>query len=173
MCALRRSALWPQLVALSLIGIGATGCSADSGRFNEGFGSSPSYSPSPRGDVTGSIPQTAPPSHIESRPLPSLASADNGTSGGGRGMGSYQGGEVTGSIAAPPPPPQPSWSWDGGTPVTVRPGETVESIARAHGVPAGVLMEANHITSPGSVYPGEHLVIPRYRSAVAAMPPQT
>jgi len=87
-------------------------------------------------------------------------------------MGSYQGGEVTGSIAPPPPPP-PSWTWDGGTPITVKPGETVEGIARAHGVPVSALMEANHITSPTAVYPGEHLVIPRYRSATAAEPPQT
>ena len=173
MCGLRRPAVWPQLVAISLIGIGAAGCSADSGRFNEGFGSSPSASSSSRGDVTGSISQTAPASHIEARPLPNLASADTGASGGGRGMGSYQGGEVTGSIAAPPPPPQPSWTWDGGTAITVRPGETIEGIARAHGVPVSALMEANHITSGGSVYPGEHLVIPRYRSAAAATPPQT
>ena len=35
-------------------------------------------------------------------------------------------------------------------------------------------MEANNITSPASVYPGEHLVIPRYRSSTAAAtPPQT
>ncbi len=103
MCAARRSAPWPQLVALSLIGIAVASCSADSGRFNEGFGS-PSSSSSSRGDVTGSIPQTAPPaSHVDSRPLPSLASADNGASGGGRGMGPYQpGGEVTGSVAPPP-----------------------------------------------------------------------
>ena len=174
MCALPRSALWPQLVAISLIGIGAAGCSADSGRFNEGFGSSPSYSSSSRGDVTGSIPQTAPPpaSYVESHPLPSIASADNGSSGGGRGMGSYQG-EVTGSIAAPPPPPPPSWTWEGGTPVTVKPGQTLEAIAREHGVPVAALMEANHIASPGAVYPGEHLVIPRYRSPGAALPPQT
>ena len=173
MCALHRSALWPQLLAVSLIGIGAAGCSADSGRFNEGFGPPASYSSSSRGDVTGSIPQTAPPSHIESRPLPSLASADNGSSGGGRGMGSYQGGEVTGSIAAPPSPPPPSWTWDGGTAISVRPGETLDSIARAHAVPVSALMEANHITSPRAVYPGEHLVIPRYRSTAAAVPPQT
>ena len=173
MCVMPRSALWPQLVAISLIGIGAAGCSADSGRFNEGFGTSSSSYSSSRGDVTGSIPQTAPASHIESRPLPSLATADNGSSGGGRGMGSYQGGEVTGSVAPSPPPPQPSWTWDGGTPITVRPGDTVESIARAHGVPVSALMEANHITSPAAVYPGQHLVIPRYRSATAALPPQT
>ena len=172
MCAARRSAPWPQLVALSLIGIAVASCSANSGRFNEGFGSSPSYSSSSRSDVTGSIPQTAPPaSHVDSWPLPSLASADNGASGGGRGMGSYQpSGDVTGSVA--PPPPQPAWTWDGGTAVTVRPGQTVEGIAREHGVPVATLREANHIASGASVYPGEHLVIPRYRPATAAeMPP--
>ena len=127
MCVLRRSAPWPQLVAISLIGIGVASCSANSGRFGEGFGSSSSTTS--RSDVTGSIPQTAPASHIDSRPLPNLASADNGASGGGHGMGSYQpGGEVTGSIAAAPP--QPTWTWDGGTAVTVGPGETLESIAR-------------------------------------------
>src|SRR5215469_4241993 len=123
MCASRRSASWPHLVAISLIGIGVASCSADSGRFNEGFGSS-----NPHGDVTGSV-QSAPAGHIESRPLPHLGSADDGTSGGGHGMGSYQArGDVTGSIAAPPPPP-PSWTWEGGTPIVVEPGETLEIIA--------------------------------------------
>jgi len=86
--------------------------------------------------------------------------------------GSYQpGGEVTGSVAPPPPPP-PSWTWDGGTAVTVRPGQTVESIAHEHGVPVTTLREANHIAVGASVYPGQHLVIPRYRPATAAeMPP--
>ena len=171
MCASRRSAPWPQLVAISLIGIGVASCSADSGRFGEGFG--PSSSASSRGDVTGSISQTAPASHIDSRPLPNLASADNGYSGGGRGMGSYQSGsEVTGSIPAPPPPP--AWTWDGGTAVTVRPGQTIDGIAREHGVPVAALMEANHISGGAAVHPGEHLVIPRYRpAAIAAAPPQT
>ena len=171
MCALRRPANWPQLVAISLIGLSAASCSADSGRFGEGFGS-PS-STSARSDVTGSIPQTAPASHVESHPLPHLATADDGISGGGRGMGSYHpGGEVTGSIPAAPPPP--AWTWEGGTPVTVGPGETLETIARQHGVPVAALMEANGIKSPASVYPGEHLVIPRYRpSTAAATAPQT
>ncbi|HTZ03428.1 MAG TPA: LysM domain-containing protein, partial [Xanthobacteraceae bacterium] len=170
MCALGRPANWPQLVAISLIGIAVASCSADSGRFDEGFGSS---TPSPsRGDVTGSIPQTAPASHIDSRPLPNLASTANGTSGGGTGMGSYQqNGEVTGSIAAPPPP---TWTWDGGTPVTVGPGETIETIARQHGVPVSAIMEANHISTAASIHPGEHLVIPRYRpTTTATIPPQT
>ncbi len=178
MCAARRQGPWPQVVAISLIGIAVAGCSADSGRFNEGFGPpSSSYSRGQaysRGDVTGSIPQAppAPASRIDSRPLPNLASADNGASGGGRGMGSYQpAGDVTGSVAPPPPP---SWTWDGGTAVTVRPGQTVESIAREHGVPVSALREANHIAIGAPIHPGEHLVIPRHRPAtMAAMPPQT
>jgi len=171
MCASRRSAVWPQLVAISLIGVLAASCSADSGRFPEGFGSNSSTSS--RGDVTGSIPQTAPASHIQNQPLPHLAGADDGSSGGGRGMGSYQAGgsEVTGSITAAPPPPV--WTWEGGTPITVGPGETLDMIAHRHGVPVSAIMEANHITSPAMVQPGEHLVIPHYRSATAAMPPQT
>jgi len=175
MYAVRRPAPWPQLVAISLIGIAVASCSADSGRFGEGFGSS--NSASSRGDVTGSIPQTAPASQVESRPLPNLASADSGMSGGGRGMGSYQpSGEVTGSIAAapPPPPPPPRWTWEGGTPITVAPGETLEMIARQHAVPVSAIMETNHIASAASIYPGEHLVIPRYRAGTtAALPPQT
>ncbi len=102
--------------------------------------------------------------------MPQIAKGD-GTSGGGRGMGSYQAanGEVTGSL--PPAPPPPTWTWEGGTPVTVAPGETLEMIARRHGVPVAAVMEANNITSPAMVRPGMHLVIPRYRSSVAAIAP--
>jgi murein DD-endopeptidase MepM/ murein hydrolase activator NlpD len=176
MSASSRSAIRPQLVAISLIGLAAASCSADSGRFGEGFGSSSSTPPASHADVTGSIPQTAPASHVVSQPMPHLASADEGgASGGGRGMGSYQpgGAEVTGSIAAAPPP-APTWTWEGGTPIVVGPGETLDMIAHEHGVPAAAIMDANHISEPAAVYPGEHLVIPRYRSATAEMaPPQT
>jgi murein DD-endopeptidase MepM/ murein hydrolase activator NlpD len=150
--------------------MGVASCSADSGRFGEGFGAN--SAPSSRSDVTGSIPQTTPASHIESHPLPHLASADgDGSSGGGRGMGSYQpgSGEVTGSIPAPPPPP--AWTWEGGTAITVAPGETLETIARQHGVPVAAIMEANNITSPAMVHSGQHLVIPRYRPSTAGLPP--
>ncbi len=172
MCATPRTAVWPRLVAISLIGLGAASCSADSGRFSDIFG--PSSATSSRSDVTGSIPQNASANHVESRPLSHLAGSDaEGTSGGGRGMGSYQpgSGEVTGSIAAPP---RPAWTWKGGTPVTVAPGETLEMIARRHGVPVSAIMETNNIASPAMVHPGQHLVIPRYRpSTAAATPPET
>jgi murein DD-endopeptidase MepM/ murein hydrolase activator NlpD len=163
MWASRGSAIWPRVVAIALMGLGLTACAADSGRFD--FGDSPS-----RSDTTGSIPQN----RIDSKPLPHLASAD-GTSGGGRGMGSYQpaGGDVTGSL--PPAPPPPVWTWEGGTPVTLHSGETLETLSRRYDVPVAALMEANSISNPALVHTGQHLVIPRRRgpASAAAGAPQT
>ncbi len=120
-----------------------------------------------------------------------------GTAGGGKGMASYspsspQAGsvhsspvrssaavspDVTGSVVAPAPKPAPSanWSWDGGTAITVTPGETVDTIARRYGVPASAIVQANNITPPATIHPGQQLVIPRYsQSPVAtAAPPVT
>jgi murein DD-endopeptidase MepM/ murein hydrolase activator NlpD len=164
----RRSALWPRIVAVSLIGLGVANCSSDSGRL---FGSNSSS----RNDTTGSIPQSTPAGHVDSRPLPHLAGAEpQGSSGGGQGMASYQPGstEITGSVPAAPPPP--AWTWEGGTPITVAPGETLDMISRQHGVPVSAIMQANNITSPAMVHPGDHLVIPRRApSAVAYVPPAT
>jgi murein DD-endopeptidase MepM/ murein hydrolase activator NlpD len=168
MCASRRSALWPRIVAVSLIGLGVANCSSDSGRL---FGSNSSS----RNDTTGSIPQSTPAGHVDSRPLPHLAGAEpQGSSGGGQGMASYQPGstEITGSVSAAPPPP--AWTWEGGTPITVAPGETLDMISRQHGVPVSAIMQANNITSPAMVHPGDHLVIPRRApSAAAYVPPAT
>src|SRR6202035_4213852 len=164
MCASRRSALWPRIVAVSLIGLGAASCSSDSSRFSDIFGSNSSS----RNETTGSIPQSTLAGHVDSRPLPHLAgAAPQGSSGGGQGMASYQpNSEVTGSLAAAPPPP--TWTWEGGTPITVAPGETLEMISRQHGVPVSAIMQANNITSPAMVHPGEHLVIPRRMPTAAA-----
>ena len=169
MCASRPSALWPQLVAISLIGIGVASCSANSGRFGEGFGLLHFVFLARRRHRLHSADRAAA-SHVDSRPLPNLASADNGASGGGRGMGSYQpGSEVTGSVAA--------------AAALSRPGPG--TAARRYGPPwanrrrhrptstacRSPPQEANHIASAASVYPGEHLVIPRYRPATAAEMP--
>jgi murein DD-endopeptidase MepM/ murein hydrolase activator NlpD len=48
--------------------------------------------------------------------------------------------------------------------VTVGHGETIESIARKHGVPVSALMQTNGIREPGQIRPGQRLVIPRYVS---------
>jgi murein DD-endopeptidase MepM/ murein hydrolase activator NlpD len=162
MYASRERADWPVIVAIGLMAFGLASCSSDSGRFGDIL----SDNPPPRGgEVTGSIPQTT--NRVESRPLPHIASND-GSSGGGRGLGSYQpaNGDVTGSIPAAPPPP--TFTWEGGTPVTVGAGDTLETISRRYGVPVAAIMEANNISSPAMVHPGQHLVIPRRRGPAVA-----
>jgi murein DD-endopeptidase MepM/ murein hydrolase activator NlpD len=139
--------------------LGVASCS-DSGRFSDYFPSKGTQN-----ETTGSIPPRAPVNRVESRPLPHVAGVgSDGVSGGGRGMGSYHpspaNGDITGSL--PAAPPQPKWTWEGGTPVTVGPGETVETIARRHGVPASAIIQANNLSGPNAVHPGQHLVIPRY-----------
>ena len=86
--------------------------------------------------------------------------------------------DVTGSVSRPAPRPvvaQPqnskNWDWNGGTPVTVRRGETIQTISRQHGVPALAIAEANGMSTGTPVYPGQRLVIPKTGSqAVAAGP---
>ncbi len=160
-----RSAVWPQVVAIALMGMGVAGCS-DSARFSD-F----DFDRQSHGDATGSVPQTS--NHVDSRALPHLAgNAGDGTSGGGRGMGSFQpgNGDVTGSLSPPPP----TFTWEGGTPITVGHGDTLETISHRYGVPVAAIMDANSITSPATVRPGQHLVIPRRRGpASAASGPQT
>jgi murein DD-endopeptidase MepM/ murein hydrolase activator NlpD len=162
-----RSAVWPQVVAIALMGMGAAGCS-DSSRFSD-FSSDRAS----RGEVTGSIPPGT--NRVESHALPHLAgTVGEGTSGGGRGMGSYQpgNGDVTGSL--PPAPPPPSFTWEGGTPITVAHGESLETISHRYGVPVATIMDANSITNPAAVRPGQHLVIPRRRGPASALSaPQT
>jgi murein DD-endopeptidase MepM/ murein hydrolase activator NlpD len=163
--------------ALALMATGLAACSGDTSRFNDNpFSSGP--------EATGSIQpgSAAPANRVESRPLPQVSSspaaagASSGVAGGGRGMASYapntspaQPGtlEVTGAIATPKPAASGSWTWEGGTPISVAHGDTVESIARRYGVPASAIIQANNLTSPATLRAGQQLVIPRYRSARA------
>jgi murein DD-endopeptidase MepM/ murein hydrolase activator NlpD len=179
---------WPRAAALTLTAIGIAGCSADSLRFND--------NPNARVDTTASIPsaQPAPAGAVESRPLPPAtaqagpppsANMPAGTSGGGRGMASYTPGnnpahasapasDVTGSVAASKSAASGHWSLQGGTSLTVAPGETVESISRRHGVPPSAIMQANNLNPSGAIHPGQQLVIPRYSpSPVANASPAT
>ncbi len=87
-------------------------------------------------------------------------------------MGSYAPDhtDITGSLRPPPP----AWTWQGGTPIVVRPGETLETISRRYGVPVAAIVQVNRITNRTTLHPGEHLVIPRRRDhAVATSAPPT
>lgn len=175
-----RSCVWPRLAVLSVVGASLAGC-ADSARIN-----SYSYNrnaPPPQ-ETTGSIaPRSAPSSRVYSQALPApsrpeMVAANGGYASGASGLGAYRPGasmssDITGSVPAPAAPLKPAghWTWDGGQPVTVGHGETVETIARRHGVPASAIMQTNNITSPTVIRPGQRLVIPRYVSGAAPHAP--
>ncbi len=167
---------WPRVAVLALIGLSAAACS-DSGRFQAA-----SYGPNvPPQEVTGSIaakPATG--NGVVAQPLPApsqpaTVAAHGGVATGAQGLGAYwpNSTEITGSVSAPPPAPAPTghWTWDGGSPVTVGNGETVEMIARKYGVPVVALRQTNNLGEAGAVRPGQRIVIPRYVTASAPQAP--
>ena len=195
---LLRSRFWPRAAALALMTIGVAACSGEVSRFSE----SP-YAPRSNPETTGSLApaQAAPAGRVESQPLPPQtaqaappgASSSAGISGGGRGLASYSPAasyaspspalsparpsasvapDVTGSVAAPKPASS-NWSWDGGTAITVAPGDTIDSIARRYGVPASAIIQANNMTPPATIHAGQQLVIPRYSNSSASAAPKS
>jgi murein DD-endopeptidase MepM/ murein hydrolase activator NlpD len=156
---------WPRLAVLALIGVTAAACS-DSARFVQ-------YDPLAKNtarsnaDVTGSVntrPVTS--SRVAARPLPApgrpqtvAAASHAGVANGAPGLGAYRpgrSGDVTGSV-----PTAGHWSRHGGTTVTVARGQTINSIARQYNVPASAIIEANHLTNPNAIEPGQRLIVPR------------
>jgi murein DD-endopeptidase MepM/ murein hydrolase activator NlpD len=154
---------WPRVAVLALVGVIAAGCS-DSARFDSSSyttdrppqnvaAATPTYSAAGRVEAQ---PLPAPPATVAAAPAPTYApAAYTPSSGGYHSNAQYS--DVTGSASG-------HWTWNGGAPVTVGHGETVESIARKHGVPVAALMQTNGIREPGQIRPGQRLVIPRYVS---------
>lgn len=164
------SRVWPRVATVAALGIALAGCS-NSSRFDSPYPTASRQNTTPpRGEVTGSIARpTAPTSRVVSQPLPTPPQtvASGGYSSGSQNT--YQPaqryGDVTGSVAQQ----AGHWTWDGGHPVTVGNGETVDMIARRQGVPVSAILSTNGITDPSQVRPGQRLVIPRY---VAGAPSQ-
>ena len=164
------------LAVLMLAAAGVAGCSTDASRFNESpFAARPVAS----NETTGSIPTQQPSHRVETQALPPPPPTQNGSPG----IASYQPQpqpqyapprqEVTGSIPPAPQQPAPTWSWDGGTAVTVAQGETLESVSKRYGVPVHAIMQANNMTPPAFIQPGQRLVIPRYNNRYSAAPATT
>lgn len=165
-----RSREWPCAVALALMTVGLAACSSDTSRFNGSLlGASSS-------EATGSIAQAqAPAGRVDSQPLPpQSAQAQPVVPAGATRVAAAGHPESAGSVVRKGGAGAGAgWSWDGGKAVTVGPGDTIDAIARRHGVPASAIIEANNLRPPATIYPGQRLVIPRYsasRVASAAAP---
>ncbi|WP_198010818.1 peptidoglycan DD-metalloendopeptidase family protein [Kaistia granuli] len=71
--------------------------------------------------------------------------------------------------AAQPPRRGGAWSTEGGTVVTLGPGETLSSVSRRYGVPIKELAKVNNIANPSQVGSGTRLTIPTYGMSGAAV----
>ena len=158
-----RSLFWPRVAVFALVGASVAGC-ADSARINSA--SHNRNAPQPQQETTGSVgTRAAPTNRVQSQPLPAISrpetvASNGGYASGSSGLGAYRpsaplSSDITGSVPAAPPKPAGHWTWDGGSPVTVGQGETVDTIARRHGVPASAIMQTNNLASPTAVRPGQ------------------
>ena len=133
-----------RLAPIALIASGLAACSSDIARFNDGALSNPYASRPPSSSVAAAQP--APDAgHVEAQPLPPPSRSD-----------------ITGTVARSG---KRNWDWNGGTAITVAPGDTIASLAHKHHVPAAVIMQANGIRPGSPLPPGQRLVIPRYHPA--------
>lgn len=164
------SRVWPRVATVAALGIALAGCS-NSSRFDSPYPTASRQTTPPRGEVTGSIaPRPTPTARVTSQPLPTppqTIAAGNGYSSGPQAAYPTQRyGDVTGSVSQP----AGHWTWDGGHPVTVGNGETVDMIARRQGVPVSAILQTNGISNASQVRPGQRLVIPRYVAGAPAQP---
>ena len=154
--------------AVCVLALGVSACSSDTMRFTETPFSSPfktAEAPSTVRDpvTTGSIGRSSAPvasvpsvSGVSSQPLPPPQSAV--------ALRNAAPVAVSGSAAG--------WSAQGGTPIVVAEGETLDMISSRYGVPRAALISANGLSS-GAVAPGSRLTIPVYNaSAPAAAAPR-
>ena len=169
---------WSRVALLGALAAGVAGCSPEVSRFGNP-GTSPYASrKAASAEVTGSV-HAAATNQISSQPLPPppgtgapATMAATGVSGGGQGMGSYTpaphtaaGHDMTGSV---PRHAQPGWVRDGGIAVMVGSGETADGLARKYRVPVGAILQANNLSSPAAVRPGQRIIIPRNTYLAAA-----
>jgi LysM repeat protein len=152
--------------AVCVLALGVSACSSDTMRFTDAPFSSPfktAQAPATGRDpaTTGSIgrvasaPLSAPPAvaSVRSQPLPPPQSAV--------ALRSAAPVAVAGNAAG--------WTAQGGTPIVVAQGETLDVLSSRYGVPRAALISANGLSSP-NLEPGSRLMIPVYNANAGAAP---
>lgn len=182
--ALLRSRQAPSVAALALVSVVAAGCSTDTTRFNENpFATTSGPQAQPAASVAAApvtpvsrqpayTAQALPPPQGQYQQPQYNAAMTTGTVGGGRGVGSYQPShspiETTGSVAPRSVAAAPGWSGEGGQRIIVGTGDTVDTLSRRFNVPAAAIMQANRMSGPRQLQPGQQLIIPRRIAAAPA-----
>jgi len=162
----------PSVAVMALVAVSFGGCSAD---YDSRFSDSSFQNPfaSQRSETTGSVrqnnyaqrelPQYSRPATAPVVSAPLSYPVAQGTSGGGRGMGSYTPPrsnpiEHTGSVT---PRSVAAARHEGGTRIIVGTSDTLEGLARRYHVSTAEIMRANGYRGPRALSPGQSLIIPK------------
>jgi murein DD-endopeptidase MepM/ murein hydrolase activator NlpD len=151
---------------IALAAVGVAGC-AQVSRFDDPLGSPyASRGVQREAAVAPSPARPAPLGPIESQPLPPTAAAPLPPPYAPRAP------ETTGSLQPPPArvAARGTQNQESRIRVTVNPGDTIDAIAHRYGTSRAAIMQANHITSPESIRPGQQLVVPHHGFPLAGRP---
>jgi murein DD-endopeptidase MepM/ murein hydrolase activator NlpD len=161
---LSRTALLYRAAGIAALAAGLAACSSDLSRFNSNpFGT--------HAETTGAA--AAPPPVIgrvetkpaySSQPLPPPGAA--ASAGGHQPLS--QSADVTGTVRG-----NMNWQLQGGTPVTVAQGETIESMALRYNVPGSAIMQANNLNERSLLRPGQQVIIPKVKYGSARNAPSS
>ena len=152
-----------------LLALGVSACSSETMRFTETPFASPfktAEAPAPGRDpaTTGSIGRSAN-APVYSAPAPAMATVRS------QPLPPPQSAVALRSAAPQPVAGNASgWSAQGGTPIVVAQGETLDMISSRYGVPRAALISANGLSGP-AIAPGSRLTIPVYNAAGATAAP--
>ena len=153
-----------RFAVLASISVAAVSCSSDTHRFESDRFFRSSKVQAPASEVTGSVPQRQ--AAIQSTPLPPPPNASapaTRPAAAPRAVASYEPAPQT-------PAAKRAWNWEGGTAITVQPGDTIDGLVKRYGVPASAIAEANNIPNGTALRPGQKLVIPRYEATGSTTP---
>jgi murein DD-endopeptidase MepM/ murein hydrolase activator NlpD len=156
-----------RLALLGLIGGLAGACSSDTTRlasnpFSNPFGSGAKKSPEPT--MTASLPEPAVPrTTVQAQPLPTPQAAPRPVAGA---PADIRPAPVAQAPATRPTQTGPGgWTAQGGTPITVAAGDSLNTIANRYGIPGQAILSTNGLANAAQVTPGRRVVIPVYNAA--------
>lgn len=188
----RTSRFLAQVAAVAILAGFSAGCSGDVSRFGNVFAETDNQGqiigradPMPTGSInsqaTYAQPAYAQPAYTQptyAAPASSVSSnALPPAPGAVVNNGAYV--RPTQTAALPPvtgaaPAASQPWTPTNGTAITVKPGDSVQVLARRYGVAESTLLAANGLVAGAQLTPGQSIVIPAYsQQGVAAMPPST
>ncbi|MFL4972282.1 MAG: peptidoglycan DD-metalloendopeptidase family protein [Microvirga sp.] len=160
------------LSRFALIGVvgGLSGACSETARLNpfpDLFGSSARTSSEP--PMTGSVSRDNSGS-VQSRPLAPPAAVSQPAAAPAYNRPAAAAPAPKAVPAAPPPVATGpgGWTAQGGTAVSVKPGESLNTLASRYNVPPAAILSANNLKNAAQVAPGKRIVIPVYSVGAAA-----